>query len=311
MLPREPVRRAQLGFLYVHPYRIQGISVAGEESAVHIPELEVCFDIGACEKPMLTAKYVALSHGHMDHAAQIAYYFSQRNFQGMGTGTLLCHEKLEKPIHNLMNAWVDVEHQRTPYELIGMTDGSELTIKNNIVLRAVETRHTVPSLGYVIVEKRSKLKQEFAGLPQEKLVELKNSGTAITQVSEIPLIAYTGDTAWGPHFERADLMNAKVLITECTFLEPGDHKRAAIGKHLHLKHIADLCEASTAEAVVLTHLSRRTHIVAAREQLDRMIPAKHRDRVHLLMDSRTNRQRYEQQVAAAEAAGSVSAAAEQ
>ncbi|NBC10962.1 MAG: hypothetical protein GVY24_04400 [Planctomycetes bacterium] len=310
MLPREPARRPQLGFLYVHPYRIQGISIAGEESAVHVPELDVCFDIGACEKPMLTAKYVALTHGHMDHSAQIAYYFSQRNFQGMGTGTLLCHEQLEKPIHNLMNAWVDVEHQRTPYNLIPMKHEDELEVKNNIVLRAFETRHTVPSLGFVMVEKRSKLKDEFVGLPQEKLVELKAGGTAITQINEIPLIAYTGDTAWGPHFERGDVMNAKVLITECTFLEPGDHKRAAVGKHLHLKHVADLVESSTAEAVVLTHLSRRTHITTARAQLDKMIPAHHRQRVHLLMDSRTNRQRYEAQVAAAETAGSASAAAE-
>ncbi len=301
MLPREPVRRPQLGFLYLHPYRVQGISIAGEESAVHIPELDVCFDIGVCEKPMLTANYVALTHGHMDHSAAIAYYFSQRNFQGMGTGTLLCHTALEQPIHKLMNAWIDVEHQRTPYTVIAMQDGSEQQIKNNTMLRAFETRHTVPSLGYVAIEKRSKLKEEFVGLPQEKLVEIKNSGTEITQRLEIPLIAYTGDTAWGPHFEKPEVMNAKVLITECTFLEPGDHKRAAVGKHLHLKHIADLLEASTAEAVVLTHLSRRTHIVAAREQLDRVIPPQHRDRVFLLMDSRTNRRRYEEQVAEAEA----------
>ncbi len=298
MLPSEPARRPQLGFLYLHPYRVQGISIAGEESAIHIPELDVCFDMGVCEKPMLTANFVALSHSHMDHTAAIAYYFSQRNFQGMGTGTLLCHATLEKPLHNLMQAWVDIECQRTPYNIIPMTDGQEQQVKNNISLRAFETRHTVPSLGYVAMEKRSKLREEFVGLSQERLVELKNGGTEITQRLEIPLVAYTGDTAWGPHFEKAEVMNAKILITECTFMEPGDHKRAAIGKHLHLQHIVDLLEASTAEAIVLTHLSRRTHIVAARELIDRMVPPRHRDRLFILMDSRTNRQRYENQVAA-------------
>jgi len=301
MLPREPVRRPQLGFLYLPPYRVEGLSIAGEESAIHIPELDLGFDIGACPKPMLTAKFVALTHGHMDHSAQIAYHFSQRNFQGMGTGTILCPRALEQPIHNLMNAWVEVEHQRTPYELIGLDDGDEHRIKNNVMLRAFATRHTVPSLGYVAVEKRSKLKEEYVGLPQEKLVELKKDGQEITQNLEIPLICYTGDTAWGPHFERPDVLGAKILITECTFLEAGDHKRAAVGKHLHLKHIADLVEASSAETIVLTHLSRRTHIAAAREQVDRVIPPQHRDRVFLLMDSRTNRRRYEQQVAETEA----------
>ena len=305
MLPREPARRPQLGFLYLHPYRVQGISIAGEESAVHIPELDVCFDIGVCEKPMLTAKYVALTHGHMDHTAAISYYFSQRNFQGLGTGNMLVPKALEKPIHNLMNAWIDVEHQRTPYNLIAMDPGDEITIKNNIVLRAYQTRHTVPSLGYVSVEKRSKLREEFVGLPQEKLVELKNAGTEITQTLDIPLIAYTGDTAWGPHFDDPDVLNAKILITECTFIEPGDQKRAAVGKHLHLKHIIDLLEKSSAEAIILTHLSRRTHVAAARERIDQMIPEEHRDRVYLLMDNRTNRRLYEQQLVEAEENGRV------
>src|SRR5690606_8497462 len=83
MIPREPPRRPQLGFLYAPPYRIQGISIAGEETVVHIPELDLCFDIGLAPRAVLPSKYVALSHGHMDHVAGIAYYFSQRNFQGM------------------------------------------------------------------------------------------------------------------------------------------------------------------------------------------------------------------------------------
>lgn len=300
MIPREPTRRPQQGFLYLHPYRIQGISIAGEETVVQVPELDLCFDIGVCPKTALAAKFVALTHGHMDHSAAIAYYFSQRHFQGMGTGNVCCHAALERPLHNLMNAWVDVEHQRTPYKIIPMNEGDQIEIKNNIVLRAFETKHTVPSMGFVAIERRSKLRDEFQGLPQEKLVELKAGGTEITQMHEIPLVCFTGDTAWGKHFDRPDVIHAKVLITECTFLEPDDYKRAAIGKHLHVNHIVNLLERCTAEAVVLTHLSRRTHIVQARQFLDKAIPAEHRDRVFILMDGRTNRTRYERQLAEAE-----------
>ncbi|MFW6059197.1 MAG: hypothetical protein ACODAQ_03395, partial [Phycisphaeraceae bacterium] len=132
-------------------------------------------------------------------------------------------------------------------------------------------------------------------------IELKKQGTEITQRQQIPLVCYTGDTMWGEHFEREDVLNAKILLTECTFLEAGHRDRASVGKHLHLDDIVALLERSSAEAVVLTHLSRRTHMNVVRQTLDEAIPAEHRDRVFVLMDNRANRQRYERQKAEAEA----------
>lgn len=299
MIPSEPPRRPQLGFLFIPPYRVQGLSIAGEQSVVQIPELDVCFDIGSCPRAALSSNFVALTHGHMDHAAGLAYYFSQRVFQGMGTGTVVCHQALEAPIKGLMEAWVPLEAQRTPYNLVALAPDATIEVKNNIHLRAFETRHTVPSLGFVLVEMRSKLKPEYQGLPQEQLVVLKQKGEEITQLLQIPLVCYTGDTAWGPHFDRPDVLNAKILITECTFTEPGHRSRANVGKHLHLDHIVDLLEKSTSEAVVLTHLSRRTQMGDVKKVVDQAIPAKHRDRVFILMDGRTNRRRYETQMAAA------------
>lgn len=299
MIPREPPRRPQMGFLFLPPLRVQGISIAGEESAVAVPELDLCFDIGLAPRAVLASKVVALTHGHMDHSAGIAYYFSQRHFQGMGVGTIVCHPALEKPIHNVMRAWVDLEAQRTPYKLIALPPDAELEIKNHHFLRAFATLHTVPSLGFVVIERRSKLKEQYAGLPQEQLVELKKRGEQITRQLEIPLVCYTGDTMKGSPFLRDDVRNARILITECTFLESGHKDRANVGRHLHLYDIVDLLETCNAEHVVLTHLSRRTHMGLVRQQLSRWIPDRHKHRVHVLMDSRTNRARYERQVAEA------------
>lgn len=301
MVPRQPPRRTPIGFLYCPPYRVQGISIAGEESAVQIPELDLCFDIGLCPRPALTSDYIALTHGHMDHAAALSYYFSQRHFQGMGEGTVLCHPKLEEPIHNLMRAWVDVEGQRTPYHLTPLAGEDEIEIKPNTLLRAFKTPHTAGSLGFIVVEKRSKLRPDLADTPQEKLVQLKQQGEAITETHDIPLVTYTGDTPWGEHFEREDVLHSHVLITECTFLEAAHRDRAEVGKHLHLDDVIRLLEKSSAAYVILTHLSRRTHIATVRQTLDEQIPARHRDRVLLLMDTRTNRKRYERQVAEADA----------
>jgi ribonuclease Z len=302
MLPSEPPRTPGTGFLYFPPYRVQGYSIAGEETVVQIPELDVCFDIGRAPRHALTSPYVALSHGHMDHVAGLAYYFSQRYFQGMGTGTVICHPSLAKPIQTLMGAWADVEAQHTPHQIIPLEPEAEHEIKNNFYLRAFETVHTVPSLGYSIVEKRSKLREELVGLPQSKLVELKNAGQEITYTREVPQVTFMGDTAPGSHFERPEVVDAKILITECTFLEGGHRERAQIGKHLHLADLQDLMPKLNCEAIVITHLSRRTHLRAAREALETRLTPEQQERVFLLMDSRTNRDRYRRQVAEAEAA---------
>lgn len=305
MIPHEPPRTPHPGFLYFPPFRVQGYSIAGEETVVQVPELDVCFDIGRCPRFALTSPYVALTHGHMDHAAGLAYYFSQRHFQGMGIGTVLCSPTLADAIRGMMEAWVNIEAQRTPFKVIPMSPANgtgEFEIKKGFHLRAFETIHTQPSLGFSIIEKRSKLKEEYIGLPQSKLVELKEAGEQITYTKEVPQVTFTGDTAPGAHFNRPEVTQARVLITECTFLEAGHRDRARIGKHLHLSDIAKLLPNVEAEAVVITHLSRRTHLGQAKEQLQKALPAEHLDRVYLLMDHRTNRARYERQLDEANAA---------
>jgi len=296
MLPPEPPRRPQMGFVLVPPFRVQGISIAGEATAIQVPELGVTFDIGTTPKPVLTSDFVALSHGHMDHAAGLAYYFSQRHFQGLKPGTVVCHPLLEQPIRNVMQAWIDVEGQRTPFRVAPLAPDEELEIKNDLYLRAFRTNHTESSIGFVIVEKREKLLPKLVGLPQEKILEVKKSGEPITQTIEVPQVCYTGDTAWGVHFEREDVLNAKILITECTFLEGGHRNRATIGKHLHLDDVVRICKRSNAEAVILVHLSRRTHLKEARKQIDLALKNDDKDRVHVLMDNRANRARYQLQL---------------
>ncbi|MCP3903895.1 MAG: MBL fold metallo-hydrolase [Planctomycetes bacterium] len=297
MLPKMPPRSGQVGFVYVPPYRVQGVSVAGEQTVVQVPELDVAFDIGMCPRVALASPYVALSHGHMDHVGGLPYYFSQRMFQRMGPGTCVCHAALEQPLTAMMQSWIDLEQQRTQHRIVGLEPDQEIEIKNNIFLRAIAVSHTVPALGYAVIERRSKLREEFAGLPQDKLRELKSQGTEITRILEIPLVAYTGDTELGPFLYRDEFVKAKIVISECTFFEPDHRSRASVGKHLHADDIAALLNVWQADAVVLVHFSRRTNMLQAREHLAETVGAETMERVHVLMDHRTNRLRYEQQLA--------------
>jgi ribonuclease Z len=286
-----------MGFLYLPPYRIQGVSVAGEEATVHVPELDVAFDVGLCPRPVLTAGTICLSHAHMDHVAALPYWFSQRNFQKLGTGRVLCHPKLVRPLEAMMATWVDLERQRTPHEIVGLEPGVDFQLRPNVFVRGIEVSHSAPSLAFAILERRSKLRDEFHGLPQDKLRELKASGTEITRTLEIPLVAYTGDTEMGPFLLRDEFVNAQVVITECTFFDPEHRDRAKVGKHLHIEDLRNLITAWARPEIVVVHVSRRTNMQYARERLAEAAGSE-AHRVHLLMDHRVNRLRHERQVAA-------------
>jgi len=293
MIPRPPPREGSLGFLYLPPFRVQGFSVAGEATAISIPEMDVCFDMGKPYRAHLAPKYCVLSHGHMDHIGGLAYWCSQRNFQGMGPGTIVCDKRIESDVRGMMDGFQALERQKTPYELIALEEGEELQIKNNIVLRPFHTEHTCPSSGYSIVEKRTKLKPELVGLPQEKIKELRQRGDEIVNHFEVPLVAYTGDTLPGPHLLREDVMNAQIIISECTFFEKDHKQRAKVGMHMHVSDIAEWLKVAQCEHMVICHVSRRTHMSQARKALVEVAGKELSEKVHFLMDHRANRDRYD------------------
>jgi len=309
MLPKPPPREGSLGFLYVPPFRVQGVSVAGEATCVQVPELDVCFDMGLCPRAALASKVVALSHGHMDHVGGLAYFCSQRFFQGMGVGKIICDQRIERAVRGMLEGFHALENQKTPFELIGMEPEGEYEIKNNIALRGFPVEHTAPAFGYVVFERRTKLKEQYAGLPQEKLRELKNRGEEITRKLEAPMVAYLGDTEPGAPLVRTDVRTAKVVICECTFVDEEHRSRAKIGKHMHVRDVVEWLNVLECETLVLIHVSRRTNLTLARKRLRELAGEEQASRVEFLMDFRANRARYERQVEEAERAASVGGAA--
>ncbi len=276
-------RPFQLSTLKFDPFTVVGYSIAGEETVICVPELDVVFDIGRAPRESLAMNHVLLTHGHMDHAAGIAYYFSQRDFQGMSGGTALAPAPLVGPLERLMAAWSKVEGHPSPHAFVPMNPGDDYELRRNLLARAFATCHVGVTLGYSILDVRFKLKAEFLGLDSQEIVALKKKGVEITHRTEVPLITYFGDTARSNYSDLEHIRTSRVLLLECTFFDPDHVRRARKGKHIHVNDLPELLEGMDNEHIVLIHVTRRTNMAAARKALRKTLAKDQLERISFLM----------------------------
>ena len=263
-----------------------GYSMAGEETVVAVPQLDVCFDIGKAPDQAISINHVLLSHGHMDHAAGIAYYLSHRNFDGQAPGTMLAPRNLIPSIQQVLDGWSGLDGNRIPAQLKGVVPGDELAIKANLLARVFPTDHCYGSVGYTILEKRKKLKAEYTHLAGPELVKLKQQGIQIDRPLEIPLVTYLGDTQCAPFAQLDYVANSKILIAECTFFEQDHVERARAGKHMHINDFIPLIEGLNNEHIIITHTTQRTGINIVSRILRQTLPETIASKVRLLMERR-------------------------
>lgn len=270
---------------------IAGFSLAGEETVIVVPEFNVCFDVGRAPREVIAIDNICLSHGHMDHAAGIAYYFSQRTFVGVGPGRVIVHRSLAGPLQQLMGLWADIERHPSPGQILGVEPLEDVTLRRNLLVRPFEVNHSTCALGYTLIERRHKLKPEFAGKSGPQLVELKRQGVEIEAWIEVPLLTYTGDTAVAPFLEHDFVRKSRAVLVECTFFEREHLSRARSGRHVHVNDLprilADIPEAQ----IMLTHVTRRTDLRLAKRILDQVIDEADKERVSFLMDKMPGRER--------------------
>jgi ribonuclease Z len=181
-------------------------------------------------------------------------------------------------------AWQRLDRGRMVCELIGVKPGDEIELSREHVVTAFPTKHTVPSVGYVVWDRRKKLRPELQGLSGDQIRDRRLAGEEVTQEVRVPIVCYVGDSAPAGLDACPALYEAQVLITEMTFFRP-EHRKEKIHKfgHTHLDDIIERAERFKNELIILTHFSTRYQDKQIQAAVEQRLPAVLRERVKLWM----------------------------
>ncbi|MCS6859215.1 MAG: MBL fold metallo-hydrolase [Abditibacteriales bacterium] len=206
---------------------------------------------------------VLLSHGHIDHISGLPTLIYART-AGMGD--------VEKPLTiyypkgdfyvETLRDYVGRTHRRLTFELHWMP----LEPGDSIALEEEQKQHsrrvvTFPTqhvrgrltLGYHIVERRRKLKPEFAALSQAEIHALVRDGQRdrLMQDYEQKLLTYLGDTT---PMHTDQFHNTELLMHEATLVEPEDVKYPV---HSTVEEAVAVAAHAQPKALLLYHISSR------------------------------------------------------
>src|SRR5437899_3313809 len=82
-----------------------------------------------------------------------------------------------------------------PIRLRTLGPGMAIELWRAHLVTVSEAKHTVPSLGFVVWERRRKLKDEYQTLTGPQIRNLRLGGTDVTEERRTPRFAYLGDSA--------------------------------------------------------------------------------------------------------------------
>ena len=261
---------------------IEGWSRAAVQSYWRIPELKIGFDLGAQPWDFMGTPTWLITHTHLDHVAALPVYVARRRMMRMEPPKIYLPEEGVEDVRKLLLIMQRLDRGRMLCELIGVKAGDEIPLSREHVVTAFATTHTIPSLGYVVWDRRNKLKDEYVGLAGDKIRDLKMSGVEITREVRVPLVCYTGDTSPAGLDNFPAVYEAKVLITEMSFIRP-NHRREKIHKfgHMHLDDFLERADKFHNDLIIVGHYSTRYHANEVRRLVENKLPPQLRERVKL------------------------------
>lgn len=237
---------------------VRGISVGGVYTSLAVPELRLVFDAGSSPRSLAAINTILLSHGHADHIGALPAMLGIRALSGKSKPPRVVMPA--EIVDDLMAALSALSRlQRFPLDIepIGMSPGDELELRADLRVRAVRTFHPVPSLGYLVTRRISKLRPEYQHLTGPEIGARRRAGDDILENEDRLELGYATDTLINALDHAPELYAARTLIMECTFLDDRKSLEATrAGCHVHLDEIIERADRFTCDHLVLMHFSQ-------------------------------------------------------
>jgi ribonuclease Z len=227
----------------------------------------ILFDAGEGASSILgnksfAIKRIFLSHGHADHISGLMGLINIRN-SGMGDTEkelLIYYPKGSFFISELIT-YFDRTNRYLNYHLewIPLTPGTRIPLLDGQIPRYIETFPTVhvnnePSLGYTIVENRTRLHPDLAGLTQREITQLvrQQGRESVTATYSQRLFTYGGDSV---PIKVSHIEGTEVLCHDATFLDEQDRQEY---KHATLDEAIEVARAAhVKKELIAIHISGR------------------------------------------------------
>ncbi len=267
------VNNAPIKSLIHRGLTIEGYSRAAVQTYWRIPELKLGFDLGAQPWDFMGTPSWFISHTHLDHLAALPVYVARRRMMKMEPPTIYVPSHSLELIQHLLKVISRLDRGRLPCHLEPIQAGDTIELSRELVVTVHATTHTVPSLGFLVWERRKKLKEEYQDLTGEQIRDVRLSGVEVSREHRMPLVAYLGDSSPPGLDSNPDMMRAQILIAEMTFVAPS-HRKEKIHRHGHM-HLDDFIERSDQfknEKIICSHFSTRYRDKQIRSLVEKAFP---------------------------------------
>lgn len=270
------------GFTWTHnDIVLTGYSLAGITTSIAFPAADVCFDVGQGLPFQVPVTNIALTHGHLDHAAGLPYLLGQKAMHGTKKPNIYMPKPLVQPMSEILALWAKIENHTYYYHLEGLEPGDERDLKGKYFLKPFPTFHRVDSQGYAVYVRKKHLLPEYRGLSHVELGQARREGKVIDEHFSEAVLSFTGDTKIEV-MECEAMRTSRVVVMECTYWD--ETKTVANARewgHTHLDEIIPWLDKLACEKLVLIHSSARYSLGELMKILESKVPERHRGRVEL------------------------------
>jgi ribonuclease Z len=220
---------------------------------------DILFDCGVCAPECLSAGFVFISHGHVDHIGASIMHARGKMLTSRQSIYYVPTESVE-PLHEARVAFSKMDGKNIPMNIIAVKPGDIISIGTDITVRVFPTIHRVPSQGYALYKKkRGGLLKQYSTLSGREIGELRKSGERLNEDDTESLeFVYTGDTVFEGLLQPCNhfIFSAAILVLEVTYLD-GDRQKAIDRGHIHLADIVENAHLFQNQQIIFVHLSER------------------------------------------------------